>query len=342
MRRANGYGNIIKLSGNRRKPYAIRVVTGYKDDGNPIRKYISYHETLHLAQLNLTKYIEELNLSEFESGNIKFNELFNMFMEANSNTLSPKTLELYKSTYTTYCTALNNFAIKDITYMYLLKLVNNDKHYSTNKAIKTIIINLYKLAIIHGYKGNNIAREIRLKESEKAIIRMPFSEEEIITLFENINKVDNVDIVLLMIYTGLRSTELTNILIENINIEKRYLIGGGKTKAGTNRLIPISHKILDIIVNRINNRSEGYLIVENNKKITYSKLNNIFKTVMNKLNMEHLLHDTRHTFATLLSNANTDTSSIIKMMGHSSYDITEKVYTHKTIEDLLGAVDKLK
>ena len=39
MKRANGMGTIIKLSGNRRKPWAIRRVIGWKQNGNPIIKY---------------------------------------------------------------------------------------------------------------------------------------------------------------------------------------------------------------------------------------------------------------------------------------------------------------
>jgi integrase len=45
--------------------------------------------------------------------------------------------------------------------------------------------------------------------------------------------------VLVMIYTGLRASELCHIEVKNIFIEDRYMIGGMKTKAGTNRKIPI-------------------------------------------------------------------------------------------------------
>lgn len=48
--------------------------------------------------------------------------------------------------------------------------------------------------------------------------------------------------------------------------------------------------------------------------------------------MKHKPHDCRHTFATLLSNANA--TAIKKMIGHESYATTEKIYTHKNIEEL--------
>lgn len=46
-----------------------------------------------------------------------------------------------------------------------------------------------------------------------------------------------------MIYTGLRVGELLDIKIENLHLDKRYMIGGFKTQARTNRIIPISRKI---------------------------------------------------------------------------------------------------
>ena len=59
---------------------------------------------------------------------------------------------------------------------------------------------------------------------------------------------------------------------------------------------------------------------------------------------DHIPYECRHTFATMLDN--NDTNPKIKklkklLLGHSSNDVTEKVYTHKTIEQLRLAVNKL-
>ena len=45
MRLPNGYGAIVKLGGNRRKPFAVRVTTGYKDNGTQTFKYLGYFES---------------------------------------------------------------------------------------------------------------------------------------------------------------------------------------------------------------------------------------------------------------------------------------------------------
>jgi integrase len=54
---------------------------------------------------------------------------------------------------------------------------------------------------------------------------------------------------------------------------------------------------------------------------------------------EHRPHDARHTFASLMDSANANKLCIKRIMGHSSPDITDSVYTHKTITELIEAVD---
>jgi hypothetical protein len=44
FRHENGFGSIVKLSGNRRKPFAVRITTGWKD-GKQIRKYLGYYKS---------------------------------------------------------------------------------------------------------------------------------------------------------------------------------------------------------------------------------------------------------------------------------------------------------
>ena len=58
-----------------------------------------------------------------------------------------------------------------------------------------------------------------------------------------------------------------------------------------------------------------------------------------ELDKEHRPHDCRHTFATLMDRANANKLCIKRIIGHSSPDITDKVYTHKQVEDLIEAID---
>ena len=51
--------------------------------------------------------------------------------------------------------------------------------------------------------------------------------------------------------------------------------------------------------------------------------------------MKHTPHDYRHTFASLIDNANVNETVITNMMGHSDFLTTKKYYIHKDLKDFL-------
>ena len=55
----------------------------------------------------------------------------------------------------------------------------------------------------------------------------------------------------------------------NVHLDERYLIGGKKTDAGKNRVIPINKKILPFIKARYNPENK-YLINFEGKPVTYT------------------------------------------------------------------------
>lgn len=40
MKLPNGYGSVAKLTGNRRRPYMVRITTGFTDDGRQLMKIL--------------------------------------------------------------------------------------------------------------------------------------------------------------------------------------------------------------------------------------------------------------------------------------------------------------
>ncbi|GIP65693.1 hypothetical protein J32TS6_42480 [Virgibacillus pantothenticus] len=146
----------------------------------------------------------------------------------------------------------------------------------------------------------------------------------------------------LTVTTGLRPGELVEVKNENIHLNKRYFRGGFKTEAGTNRVIPIHKKVHKLIEDRMDPSNE-YLITnyEGNKLSYYVYYHEKFKKIMQQLELKRKPHDCRHTFATLMDNAGANKLSIKRIMGHADKDITDKVYTHKDIEQLLIAIDML-
>ena len=56
MKNPNGYGSVVKLSGNRRRPYAVRKTVGWNEKGHPIYKTVGYCKTRKEGNILLAEY----------------------------------------------------------------------------------------------------------------------------------------------------------------------------------------------------------------------------------------------------------------------------------------------
>lgn len=87
-------------------------------------------------------------------------------------------------------------------------------------------------------------------------------------------------------------------------------------------------------------RKNEYLEIKGDKAIsTYQQLKKLWYRTAQLA--EHLPHDGRHTCATLLDNAEVPLKISQLILGHTSQDITNRVYNHKTIQQLIDAIDKI-
>lgn len=75
--------------------------------------------------------------------------------------------------------------------------------------------------------------------------------------------------------------------------------------------------------------------------MTYDKYRGRFNKVMKCLNLTHRPHETRHTFITKAKECHVDEYILKLTVGHAITDITEKTYTHRTIEQLQKEICKI-
>ncbi|KUO78820.1 MAG: integrase [Desulfosporosinus sp. BRH_c37] len=343
MRNPNGYGNISKLPGKRRKPFRVRVTTGWElneEKGKLIQLYkpIGYYKTRPEAMLALAEYHK--NPNSLESSTVTFAELFKKWSDKKYAKATKSTINGYNAAYN-YSAELYDMKFIEIKKPHMQSVIDQcERGHGTLKKIKVLFNQLFKYALENDIVIKDYSKFIEIGKNESESTRKPFTNEEIKELFNNVDRMDYIDTILIMIYTGLRIGEL--LLIENINvdIENRTIKGGLKTDAGKNRIIPINKKILPFVSKR---HAEGhkYLVVnyENNKMKYWNYKDEKWSKIMEQIGMDHLPHDCRHTFATLMDNAGANKVSIKRIMGHSSTDITDKVYTHKDIEELKKAID---
>lgn len=342
MKNPNGYGSVYKLSGKRRKPFSARVTIGWEineNTGKVKQKYkpIGYYKSRQEAMIALAEYNKDPY--DIDTKQITFQEVFNMWKKEKYPKMADSNIRGYNAAYR-LSNELHALLFKDIKKAHMQSIIDKmDKSFSMKKRTKTFFNQLFKFALENDIVEKDYSKFVEIGKDNTNSKRERFSDVEIKNMWDNLYKVENIDMTLIMVYTGLRPSELLTIKIENVHLDERHLITGSKTTAGKDRIIPLNKKIHPLIEKRMKNNK--YLIVNSlENKMTYNSFRaDYWKPLMESLKMNHKAHDCRHTFASLMDNAGANKVSVKKIMGHALSDITEKVYTHKSVEELLKAVD---
>lgn len=374
MRRANSSGSIYKMKGGkRRKAWRVRVTTGWEIDlekgkSKQIVKTIGYYATRAEAEAALAAYNEcpyDLNTKD-----ITFKELYEKWSEEYFKKLNGVSSQRTIISAYNYCSSLYNVKMRDIRVYHLQECMENGfvipdkgkekgkRRYAsagTKARIKSMFNLMFDYAYARDIVDRNYARafeidkDIRIQQKREQRKNVPFSQEEIEILWENVNKVKFTDMILIGIYSGWRPQELAILQVKDIDLEKNTMFGGLKTDAGRNRCVPIHPIIRNLVINRYNEAKElgsEYLFNDAEGQqgtyMTYDKYRGRFDKVVNRLSMEHHPHETRHTFITKAKKAGMDEYILKRIVGHSIPDITENVYTHRDFEEFREEMNKIK
>lgn len=204
--------------------------------------------------------------------------------------------------------------------------------YSTMNNMKILLNAIFNYGIKYDYIEKNYAQFVTFEDSmDKKNTKIPYSKDDIKKLFINDSDIVAQSIII-MIYTGMRPSELLQIKKENIHLEERYMIGGIKTKNGIDRVIPIHETIVNYVKNFMNSR------MINTDYSTYLYHYNRYKE---EHGFKCTPHSGRHTFATLCNEYGLNEFLVKKIMGHSAKDLTKDVYTHVDTKRLIDEVNKL-
>ncbi|MEC5422356.1 tyrosine-type recombinase/integrase [Virgibacillus sp. C22-A2] len=343
MKNPNGYGSVYKLSGKRRKPFGVRKTAGWginEKTGKAKQLYenVGYYASRQEAMIALAEYNK--NPYDLDAKKITFAEVFEKWSDENYKKMSESNIRGYNAAFKN-TSGLHDIRFIDIKKIHMQEIVDNcNKSYATKHRIKVLFNQLYNFALENDITEKDYSKFVDVGRSQNKGTRQPFTMKEINTLWSNLNTLESADLALIMIYTGLRPGELLTIENKNIHLNDRYIIGGIKTDAGKDRIIPLNKKIVPLIEKRMDEKNKFLVVNKRNNKMAYNTFNDDrWASLIKKVKMTHKPHDCRHTFATMMDNAGANKVSIKKIMGHASSDITDKVYTHKNIEELLKAVD---
>ena len=373
-KRSNGEGSITYDS--RRKRYRAKVTIGWEIDEKTgkskqiVKNIGSNFKTKGEAARALSNYLD--NPYDIDSKNITFSELYEKWYAYFIKTHETQEYHL-KAAYA-YCSSIYKKKFRDLSILDMknviyngTKIANRGKYKGqkikpspqTKESIKYLFNHIYDYALEARICDINYARNFSLdkevfKQKEKnKKNKEPFTEEQLAILWKSIDFIPFADIIVYACYSGWRPSELMSLKVEKVNLEDGYIRGGIKTDSGKNRLVPI-HPLVKSIIEKYYNEAitigSEYLFNDTSKKkgigLSYDQWLSRFHKIIKILNFKGNLtpHSTRHTFITKAKSLNVNMNEYIlkQIVGHKIEDMTERVYTHREIEELITEMNKIK
>lgn len=235
------------------------------------------------------------------------------------------------------------------------------RHPSADKKarIKSMFNLMLDYALEYEIVDKNYARTFEVSNDiikERAAMKrghIPFTDAEIAKLWSVIDDIEWVDVVLYQCYSGWRPQELGLIELENVDVVNWTVVGGMKTDAGRNRIVPVHPRLRPVIKKHYDKAvslGSKYLFNCTDTKthrsslmLTYDKYSQRYERIRDclELNPDHRAHDGRKHFVTQAKKANVDEYAIKYMVGHAINDITEKVYTERELPWLAEEIAKI-
>nr|MCR4717015.1 site-specific integrase [Lachnospiraceae bacterium] len=268
-----------------------------------------------------------------------------------------------------YCSAFYDFPAREIRSRHIRKFIDeaslkvNKQVKPATPYIKTRLKSLFNMmldfAVEYEIIERNYSRTIQLNSEiyqqleDEHRYHIPFTDREINALWNNLGKIPYINVILIQCYSGWRPSELGLIKLENVDLKNDTIMGGMKTEAGKNRIVPIHPKIRPLVeelYNEANALGSEYLInctdglyYRSGYFLTYGRYKIRFLKVIKelKLNPNHLPHDCRKHFITTAKRFNVDEYAIKYIVGHVISDITERVYTKRETAWLKKEIKKI-
>lgn len=356
MRLPNGFGQISELKGrNLRKPFRAMVTVGKTESGRPICKTLKpqgYFATYNDAYAALVEY----NRRPYDlNDSVTVEELYDSWSARHYPTLAGESLKKSYKTAWKRCKQISTMRVVDVRPRHMKACIEEAPSPNTKRMVKILLNMMFDYAVEFDMAERNYARSFELEKTvhrqavEQRQEHVAFSQEELGCLWAHVNDIPYADIILIQCYMGWRPKELGLLRIEDVNLDKGFIVGGTKTQAGTMRTVPIHSRIRPLVIQRYNEAlslDSKYLFNctdSGNGVLTYAKYRVRFTNVMRQIGIEgHRPHDPRKTFVTLCKLAGVDEYAIKHMVGHAIADITESVYTERSVDWLAEELSHVK
>lgn len=346
MKRANMTGCIDKLPGKRRKPWRVRISCGYQYDeekGKVIanRPVLGTFSTKTEAEYELSVYLD--NPYDIKTRNITFKNLYKLWKEETD--LSKDSDKYYRIAFNKLG-MIHDMRFRDIKLPLMQKMIREHcSSKSQGDQMKSLFSVLTNFAVYYDVVPVNNCQILKVEKSAATADRTSYTTEDIRKLFDH-DQDPVVMSVLILIFTGMRiDCEFLTLHSSCIDYKKRIItVKKSKTENGV-RYIPISRYIVKYLHALFDGKEYAFRPTAgepfSDRPYAYNKYREkkFIPVIRQQLGINHIIHETRHTFATYAERCGMKDLTKKRIIGHSVKDLTERVYTHTEYRDLMEAVN---
>lgn len=353
IRRENGTGTVCKRSDLKKTPY-MALTPATKNSG---REVIGYYTTAQQAKDALDEYRK----NPTEKLNITVKELYEEWKPLGYKGKSKQLQDCYNAAwnklsdiYDIKFRELRTAQMQNIIEYLQTERIEKDKKgnditlkpmsYSSLSKIKILLGLLYKYAMQNDIVNKNYAEYIVLPKNKKEV-KDCFTDLELKKIENSIETVPFADCILFMCYTGLRITEflqLTKMSVRNTD-GVCSLVGGVKTEAGKDRIVPVHSKIQPILDAWLAKNGETIFCRPDGTAYTTNNFREYcYMPALKKIGIRELTpHATRRTFATRMSAAGVREEDMIALMGHTNIQVGVDHYIKQSVGTLKDSIEKI-
>lgn len=331
MKLPNNYGSITKLSGNRRKPYMVRVSTGTTVNHDTHTAYatrtvLGYYATRKEAMTALAEYnAAPYNL---DRATVTIQQIWSQIHDHIN--VSADRLKVYDRAYHNYIEfTVGSDKIANVKTGKLQDLFDGIEHgYSTKSNVRAVLNHIYLYAVQNDIIQQNYMEYIKIGSEDTHIQRQLYTPEEIVELW-NHQDMPQYAMTLVLLHEGMRIKELRELPKENVDLDNLTITITEAKNKQSQRTIPIHEKVLPLIESAMS--SPGLLLYG------FTKTQYAYFTDQ----IGHKPYDTRHTFASRANALGMPKLIIQRIMGHKPESVLEQAYIHLSMDELRNSLNIL-
>lgn len=347
--------------------YCKQIFVGYQPNGTRKLKTI-YGKTIREVEKRERELLSQMDKGISCDNNMTVEKWADIWLKTFKSNIA-------NNTYTRYEGIINNQIKPYIGKMQLDKVRLNTIQSVINelkctlapatvKKTKDVMHQMFQQAIKSQYIAINPTDGVDIpKLTQKTRDAIP--QEHIQNIVEFCKSYKHGDFIMCLLYTGMRRGEILALTVEDIDFENNIInvnkavefiqnhpqIKSPKTPKSI-RSIPILDCLKPSLERMITGKQKTDIVFCNNDGEIYNKMaiqrlfidfNEKYNTYIGNTDssVHFTMHQFRHTFCTLLYNAEIDVKMAQDILGHSSVKVTLDIYTHLSQKNKTTSTNKL-